>query len=327
MPSDSSSFLICHRGALGDFILTWPTLHALKKILPQYQFLGLGRPEYMRLAIRLGLLDSCLPMESVEMLDFFSGKSIPPEIGSPQGAILWLSQGKEAAGLLQKSASLPVVLIKPFPAKPSYRTIPPLRIDKKADKKLHIALYHCLAVQAHFPIIAPPPFSLCFSLQVKKGNYALIHPGSGSPAKNYSPQFYQDVADALQQFGYSKIHFIFGPAEENLSTEKFTKGSIKYPQNVEALANLLAGAALYIGNDSGVSHLSGILGTPTIALYKTTDPKIWGALGKKVVHISAFDENAAFDKIQEYLRSTSINYRVSEKSFLNQYLDKSSAGL
>ena len=119
MPSDYNAFLICHRGALGDFILTWPTLHALKKILPQYQFLGIGRPEYMRLAIRLGLLDSCLHMESVEMLGFFSGKNIPPEIGSPQGGILWLSQGQEAAGLLQKTASLPVVLIKPFPPKTS----------------------------------------------------------------------------------------------------------------------------------------------------------------------------------------------------------------
>ena len=202
MSSHSSSFLICHRGALGDFILTWPTLYAVKKILPHHHFLGLGRPEYMLLAIRLGLLDSCFPMESAQMLDFFSGKCIPAEIGSPQGALLWLSQGKKVAGLLQKSASLPVVLINPFPAKPSYRLAPALQIDKKTDKKLHIALYYCLAVQAHFPFITPPPPSLCFSLQIKKGNYALIHPGSGSPTKNYSPQFYQDMADVLNRFGY-----------------------------------------------------------------------------------------------------------------------------
>jgi len=308
MPSHSSSFLICHRGALGDFILTWPTLYAVKKIMPHCHFLGLGRPEYMRLAISLGLLDSCLNMESAKMLNFFSGKSIPAELGSPQGAILWLSQGQEVAGLLQKSASLPVALIKPFPAKTFYQTIPPAPLPC-ADKKLHIALYHLLAVYAHFPTITPPPLSLCFSLQVKKDTYALIHPGSGSPTKNYSPQFYQDVAEALLQFGYPQVYFIFGPAEEKLLTETFLKASIQYPHNVEALANLLAGATLYIGNDSGVSHLSGILGTPTIALYKTTDPKIWGALGKKVVHISAIDENAAFDKIQEYLRSNAMNCR------------------
>ncbi|MBN1227783.1 MAG: glycosyltransferase family 9 protein [Deltaproteobacteria bacterium] len=305
MPSYSSSFLICHRGALGDFILTWPTLYAVKKILPHHHFLGLGRPEYMRLAMSLGLLDSCLPMESAQMLDFFSGKSIPPEIGSPQGALLWLSQGKKTADLLQKFASLPVVLVNPFPAKTSYQTLPPSPLPY-ADKKLPVALYHLLAVQAHFPTINLPPLSLCFSLQIKKGSYALIHPGSGSPTKNYSPQFYQDMAEALPRFGYRKVHFIFGPAEENLLAEKFPKGSIQCPKNVVELANLLAGAALYIGNDSGVSHLSGILGTPTIALYKTTDSEIWGALGKKVVHISALDERSAFDKIHKYLRDNTI---------------------
>ena len=52
------SFLICHRGALGDFILTWPALFCLRKALPHYQFIGIGRTEYMRLAISFGLLDT-----------------------------------------------------------------------------------------------------------------------------------------------------------------------------------------------------------------------------------------------------------------------------
>ena len=40
MRSHSPSFLICHRGALGDFILTWPALHTLKKILPEFNDLA-----------------------------------------------------------------------------------------------------------------------------------------------------------------------------------------------------------------------------------------------------------------------------------------------
>ena len=73
-----------------------------------------------------------------------------------------------------------------------------------------------------------------------------------------------------------------------------------------ALADLLSRASLYIGNDSGVSHLAGFTGTPTIALYKTTDPKIWGVLGKKVTHIPADDEKSALRMIQEYLKDLKI---------------------
>ena len=83
-----------------------------------------------------------------------------------------------------------------------------------------------------------------------------------------------------------------------MNREDFTGEWIERPNNVKALADLLSHASLYIGNDSGVSHLAGFVGTPTIALYKTTDPKIWGVLGRQVTHISADDEKSALRKIQ-----------------------------
>ncbi len=245
----------------------------------------------MRLAIRFGLLDSCLDKESARLLDFFSGRAIPPEIGAPHGAphggVLWLSDGQEVVNLLKKSASLPVVSIDPFP---SIRT--------------HLAQYYCSAIQSHFPIVIPQDLSDCFPPRVTKGQYALIHPGSGSPKKNYSSQFYQSMVDELRRFGYQKVGFIFGPVEqEKMNVEEFDGQWLEQPDNLEELVSLLAGAALYIGNDSGVSHLSGFLGIPTIALYKSTDPKIWGVLGKKVAHISATNEESASHKIRECLKS------------------------
>jgi ADP-heptose:LPS heptosyltransferase len=74
-----------------------------------------------------------------------------------------------------------------------------------------------------------------------------------------------------------------------------------------ALAELLLYSSLYIGNDSGVSHLAGFVGTPTIALYKTTDPGIWGVLGKNVAHITAEDEDSALLMILDYLRKQMRN--------------------
>ena len=281
------TFLICHRGALGDFILTWPAINCLRKILPDYLFKGIGRPEYMRLAINLGLLDSFIDLDSSKLLDLFNGKAIPPEIGHPNGAVLWLSSGQDVVNLLKKYASLPVVSIAPFPA-----------------MRIHVALYHCQSMQSHFPVNIPENLSDCFPPRTKKGNYALIHPGSGSPAKNYSPRFYLALAYELQRFGYKKTGFIAGPAEKTtFMHENFTGKWVEWPESVESLANLLADASLYIGNDSGASHLAGILGVPTIVFYKTTDPEVWGVLGRKVAHIKAGNEKSALNKVLKLLSS------------------------
>ena len=280
------TFLICHRGALGDFILTWPAIYCLRQILPDYLFKGIGRPEYMRLAIDFGLLDSCINMDSSILLDLFNGKSIPPEISHPSGAVLWLSSGQNVVNLLKKYALLPVVLVEPFPS-----------------ERVPVALYHCQSIKLFFPIDIPDNLSDCFPKRSIKGKYAIIHPGSGSAAKNYSPQFYLALADELQRFGYKKVNFILGPAEKEIMAGNFSGEWIEQPKNLEELADLLKNASLYIGNDSGVSHLSGVIGIPTITFYKSTDPEVWGTVGRRVAHIKTGNEKSAMNKILNLLSS------------------------
>lgn len=49
------------------------------------------------------------------------------------------------------------------------------------------------------------------------------------------------------------------------------------------LACFLAGARLYVGNDSGITHLAAATGTPTIALFGPTDPSVWAPPGARVL--------------------------------------------
>jgi hypothetical protein len=283
---NNRSFLICHRGALGDFILTWPGLRCLRELLSDYHFLGIGHVAYMRLAMTLGLLDSYLNMESANMLEFFSGQALPPEIGSPYGAVLWLSNGQKVGQLLIPAATLPVIVITPF-----------------ATRGIHVARYYCSNIGNHFPVTTPKNLAEGFSFKRREQKYACIHPGSGSLKKNYAPWLYHKIADELRQAGYPKVGFIVGPVErERGLLEEFAGEWILQPENVERLADVLSEAALYVGNDSGVTHLAAILGTPTIALYKTTDPKIWGALGKDVIHLCASIEESALEQIQAQLK-------------------------
>lgn len=51
------------------------------------------------------------------------------------------------------------------------------------------------------------------------------------------------------------------------------------PLKLPQLADLLAGACVVIGVDTGLSHLAAALKTPTLALYTATDPGLTGVLG------------------------------------------------
>ena len=52
---------------------------------------------------------------------------------------------------------------------------------------------------------------------------------------------------------------------------------------LEELAGVLASASLYLGNDSGVTHLAAAVGAPTIAVFGPTDPVIWAPVGPRVI--------------------------------------------
>ncbi len=57
--------------------------------------------------------------------------------------------------------------------------------------------------------------------------------------------------------------------------------------NLHALATVLSRASLYVGNDSGVTHLAAALGVPTIALFGPTDPRSWAPVGPRVAIVTA----------------------------------------
>jgi len=49
-------------------------------------------------------------------------------------------------------------------------------------------------------------------------------------------------------------------------------GKLTWPE----LSALIAGARVYIGPDTAITHLAAATATPTVALYGPTDPRLWG---------------------------------------------------
>ena len=108
---------------------------------------------------------------------------------------------------------------------------------------------------------------------VEREDFAVIHPFSSSRRKDWPLANFRRVAEGLAR--RMPVHWCRGPEDPPLA------GGVEM-QNLYDLACWLARAALYIGNDSGITHLAAAVGTPVLALFGPTDPAVWGPRGENV---------------------------------------------
>jgi ADP-heptose:LPS heptosyltransferase len=120
------------------------------------------------------------------------------------------------------------------------------------------------------------------------GRYALLHPGSGSGRKNWPAPNWREVVRALGIAG--ELVVVAGPADDAAlaaleaawADAGWARPRVLPPLRLGTLAGVLAQAALYLGNDSGVSHLAAAGGAPSVAVFGPTDPAIWRPRGPHV---------------------------------------------
>ena len=102
------------------------------------------------------------------------------------------------------------------------------------------------------------------------GGFAAIHPFSGSASKNWPLDCFQFVAKHLN----IPVRWCAGPEEALPDAVLF--------DDLYELAQWLAHGRLYIGNDSGISHLAAAVGAPVVAIFGPSDPAVWGPRGQRV---------------------------------------------
>jgi heptosyltransferase-3 len=108
---------------------------------------------------------------------------------------------------------------------------------------------------------------------VEREDYAVIHPFSGSARKNWPLEKFRALAGKLERV--MTVKWCAGEEDPPLA------GAVRIDDLYE-LACWLAKARLYIGNDSGVTHLAAAVGTPVLALFGPTDPEVWVPRGQHV---------------------------------------------
>lgn len=108
-----------------------------------------------------------------------------------------------------------------------------------------------------------------------------LAPGAVGPGKAWPPQNYAELAKRIADRG-GDVWVLGGPAEREIAAMIAAVGG---PSVSDLTGNdlrnaivALAAAGVAVTNDSGLMHISAAIGTPTVAIFGPTSPRLWAPL-------------------------------------------------
>jgi ADP-heptose:LPS heptosyltransferase len=244
--------LIIRPGGIGDCILSLPAIEYL-------------RADYTEVWVP----SAVVPLISAPLISFAEGRSI----ASTRIDLLGLAGVEPPASLIARLRQFDSIVSwygsnrEDFRAHMSELGLPFRFLDAlpAPGKKIHAADFFLR--QAGGDGWAVPRIECGPS---ERANFAVIHPFSGSARKNWALDRFREVAARLAM----PVQWCAGPDEPLDDAVRF--------QSLSELACWLASARLYIGNDSGITHLAAAVGTPVAAIFGPADPAMWAPRGERV---------------------------------------------
>ncbi len=109
--------------------------------------------------------------------------------------------------------------------------------------------------------------------------YALVHVGASSPLKQWRPERWRAVADALAERGLTPV-WSAGRGEESAiaaCTPRHSEAQYAGNLSLAQLWRLVAGARVLVCPDTGVAHMGRLTATPTATLFGPGSAVICGA--------------------------------------------------
>jgi heptosyltransferase-3 len=244
--------LVIRPGAIGDFIVSLPALECLRA-----DYLVVWTSTANAPLVRFAHAVRSIASTGLDLL----GITEPPprligELRTFDSIVSWYGANRPEFRELVLALDLPFTF---FPALPSQ------------GAKVHATDFYLEQVSDLAECRGDPvPRVPC---HVTRENFAVIHPFSGSPRKNWPLERFRLLARGLER--RMPVRWCSGPDDPPLA------GAQRFDDLYE-LACWLAQASLYIGNDSGITHLAAAVGTPVLAVFGPTDPAVWAPRGPHV---------------------------------------------
>jgi ADP-heptose:LPS heptosyltransferase len=282
--------LILRPGAIGDTLVTLPALLALRRRFPAAEIEVAGNAAALPLAASSGLVDHWIGFDDPRITRLFMAGESPAD-DHFRGLDLAVAWGRDPDGTLRSAlARRGARRVVVAPSRPEH------------DRPVHVA-QHLLRTLAPLGIAPDDPAAWLPEIRMPaeavaraeaelatagldRRPFVAIHPGSGSPLKNWPAEHFARMRDELMRVHGLATVVLAGPADAaalaTLHDAPSEGGAVLVDRPLLMLAAVLRRAAAFLGNDSGLGHLAGLLGIPTLCLFGPSDPVLWTPLGPRV---------------------------------------------
>ena len=292
--------LILRPGAIGDAVLTFPLLRAMKTRNEQTHITFVSNSAVLPLATHFGLADAVFDYGAIEWSKLFSQSGIRSVfmqkiVQRTHRAICWL---RDPDGIVQHNLHVAGILdVIIAPGRPS----PP--------NEMHIITY--LAATIGMTLNEQERSQAFSSGPYNDAQGIAIHPGSGGVSKCWPVEYFAETIKTLWQQN-TPVLLLAGMADaerltallrliETPPTPSLLEIIVNYP--LLEVAEYLRQCKAYLGNDSGITHLAAMLGIPTVALFGPSNPNVWRPVG---LHVQVIYEpelkDLAVDVVVETMR-------------------------
>lgn len=285
--SHAPRFLLLRGGSIGDFIVTLPVLQALRAQWPAACIEIWGYPHIAALAVAGGLAQSVVSLDRAEMARFFvpEPQFTDAQVAAVRSFDLVFNYLHDPVGQVRSNLLLAGAkqVLSGSPIIKHGHAVPFLLEPLQA-----LALFEAEAV---------PALNLSGAARARgrarlrelgmKGRPVAVHPGSGSPAKNWPVERHVAIIRRLREQGREVVGIIGeADAEEAPVLAREVPGlpllaGLALPELAETLAECRG----YLGNDSGITHLAAAVGLPVVALFGPSDADKWSPRGRGGVKV------------------------------------------
>jgi len=281
--------LFIRGGALGDFIVTLPTLRLLRQRWPEAHIEVLGHPHITEIALRRYYVDAIRSVDRGPMSSFFMPRAVldPAWMEYIGGFDLVLSYfyDPDELFLVNLRRCKPGRVLTHSPRVPEEFGRPAARHFAGIVEPLGLALADDAASEL-FPSTQDAAAAEAFLHGLKPGTRLVaIHPGSGGESKNWPRESWAELGRQL--IGAAPgLALLLVDGEADTEPARFILEAWKGLPHLRArelplpiLAAMLGKneTALFLGHDSGITHLAAAArrDLPVIALFGPTDPAVW----------------------------------------------------
>ena len=295
------NLLIVHPGALGDGLLALPALRVLQITFPGHRLIWFGHKELGDVLVDTKEVHQSYSFDRLEFLanrgenDSNQEKFLSIVRGCDR-AICWFEDADGIWRSWLKTAGIQNCILR-SPHDPT------LLNNHMVDRYVEILQPWARTTQVLCDIetnvsttrhlVFPKSYSLRVPSPIKEP-LIVLHAGSGSRYKCASPVLWASIVNGLMMANPKrKICLVGGPADiDSLRNVQGLLTHLEYAiltgMDLLQVAQYLRHAQLFIGHDSGLSHLAASLGIPSVLLFGPTDPAKWAPRGTHVVVIRKF---------------------------------------